>query len=82
MRLVKECDEISHAVATHLRVSGSEADSSAFKSIKAFKSLVLLPAENIEASPLVKTSIRARSCTICIPVRPPTRCRRPPSAHP
>ena len=42
MRLVKECDEISHAVATHLRVSGSEADSSAFKSIKAFKWLVLL----------------------------------------
>ena len=54
MRLVKECDEISHAVATHLRVSGSEADSSAFKSIKAFKSLVLLPTENIEASPLVR----------------------------
>ncbi len=54
MRLVKECDEISHAVATHLRVSGSEADSPAFKSIKAFKSLVLLPTENIEASPLVR----------------------------
>ena len=54
MRLVKECDEISHAVATHVRVSGSEADSSAFRAIKAFKSLILLPTEHVEASPLVR----------------------------
>jgi len=54
MRLVKECDEISHAVATHVRVSGSEADSPAFRAIKAFKSLILLPTEHVEASPLVR----------------------------
>ena len=54
MRLVKECGEIELAVVKTLRLAGAETESMEFKSIKAFKSLVLLPTENIEASPLVR----------------------------
>ena len=54
MRLVKEITEIENALTTHAGVVGVEAESSSdFKSMKAFKSLVLLPTESIERSPLV-----------------------------
>jgi len=55
MRLVKETGDVELALMTHLRLGESDVESSPeFKSIKAFKSLVLLPTESIENSPLVK----------------------------
>ena len=55
MRIVKETGDIEQALTTHLRLSASDIETSPeFKSIKAFKSLVLLPTESIEHSPLVK----------------------------
>jgi len=54
MRLVRECNDVESAVTTHLRLAGAETDSPAFKSVRAFKSLVLLPIESISGSPLLR----------------------------
>jgi hypothetical protein len=54
MRIVKECGEIETALSASFSLLGSEQESSAFKCARAFKSLILLPTESIDGSPLVR----------------------------
>jgi hypothetical protein len=54
MRIVKECGEIETALSASFSLLGAEQESSAFKCARAFKSLILLPTESIDGSPLVR----------------------------
>jgi len=52
MRMAKNCGDIETAVKSSLRLGGAETET--FKAAKAFKSLVLLPTESIDGSPLLR----------------------------
>lgn len=54
MRIVKECGEIETALSASFSLLGAERESPAFKCARAFKSLILLPTESIDGSPLVR----------------------------
>ena len=54
MRIVKECGEIETALSASFSLLGAEQESPAFKCARAFKSLILLPTESIDGSPLVR----------------------------
>lgn len=54
MRIVKECGEIETALSASFSLLGAEQESSTFKCARAFKSLILLPTESIDGSPLVR----------------------------
>lgn len=54
MRIVKECGDIETALSASFSLLGAEQESSTFKCARAFKSLILLPTESIDGSPLVR----------------------------